>query len=85
MTTIYLINRLSTVVLGDKTPYETLFHKAVDYNAMRRIGYLAFASNPQHSTDKFNARVVPCVFVGYPFSQKGYKLLNLINNQIINS
>lgn len=31
------------------------------------------ASNPNVVSDKFKARGVPCVFIGYPQTQKGYK------------
>ncbi|XP_071739103.1 uncharacterized protein [Rutidosis leptorrhynchoides] len=35
------------------------------------------ASNPSRVSDKFQERDVPCVFLGYPPHQKGYKLYNL--------
>lgn len=38
------------------------------------------ASNPSRGTNKFEARGVPCVFVGYPLNKRGYKLLNLKTN-----
>jgi len=31
--------------------------------------------------DKFQPRVKPCVFMGYPFGQKGYKVMDLENNK----
>lgn len=33
------------------------------------------------TNDKLNPRGVPCIFLGYPPHQKGYKLLNLLTNQ----
>lgn len=81
MTAVYLINRLPTPVLGNKTPYKTLFAKPVDYDCMRTFGCLAFAANPMSNGDKFGPKGVPCVFVGYPFAQKGYTLLNLTTMQ----
>ncbi|PWA57052.1 hypothetical protein CTI12_AA412910 [Artemisia annua] len=38
------------------------------------------ASNPSRIADKFDSRGVPCLFLGYPQHQKGYKLLNLLNH-----
>ena len=32
--------------------------------------------------DEFQPREVPCLFLGYPVTQKGYKLLNLLTDQI---
>ncbi|GKG14329.1 cysteine-rich receptor-like protein kinase 8, partial [Tanacetum coccineum] len=36
------------------------------------------ASNPDRTADKFSPRGVPCLFLGYPQHQKGYKLYNLL-------
>lgn len=77
MTAVYLLNRLPTPVLGNKTPFELLMHKLPDYELIKTFGCLAFAANPEHTSDKFKARGVPCLFLGYPAFQKGYKLLDL--------
>uniref|UniRef100_A0A803LRV9 Uncharacterized protein n=1 Tax=Chenopodium quinoa TaxID=63459 RepID=A0A803LRV9_CHEQI len=37
--------------------------------------------NPSISHDKLDARGIPCIFMGYPSNQKGYKLISLINSQ----
>lgn len=39
------------------------------------------ATNHDLGTDKFKPRGIPCVFLGYPSTQKGYKLLNLTTNK----
>jgi len=77
LTAVYIINRLPTPLLNYKTPYEKLLGKVPSYSHMRTFGCLVFAANPSITHDKFNARGIPCVFLGYPSSQKGYKLLNL--------
>jgi len=76
----YIINQLPSSALQRKTPFEKLLLKVPDYHHMKVFGCLAFASNPARSTYKFLPRGVPCVFLGYPSSQKGYKLLNLLTN-----
>lgn len=81
MTAVHIINRLLTPVLQKKTPYEVLYGTPPSYEHLRVFGCLAFATNPSHPSDKFAARGVPCVFLGYPSSQKGYKLLNLTTMQ----
>jgi len=81
LTATYIINRLPTRVLHDCTPYEKLLHKAPQYQHMRVFGCLAFASNPSRTGDRFQPRRVPCLFLGYPATQKGYKLLNLLTDQ----
>lgn len=81
MAAVYIINRLPTPVLGNKTPYECLFNEPPDYTELKVFGCLAFACNPEKPGDKFAARGVPCVFLGYPCLQKGYRLLNLSTMQ----
>ncbi|GKB65306.1 retrovirus-related pol polyprotein from transposon TNT 1-94 [Tanacetum coccineum] len=38
-------------------------------------------NNPDRTVDKFSPRGVPCLFLGYPQHQKGYKLLNLLTKK----
>ncbi|GJT76411.1 retrovirus-related pol polyprotein from transposon TNT 1-94 [Tanacetum coccineum] len=65
-------------MLQHKTPYEVLLNKKHDYQFLRVFGCLAMASNPDRTADKFSPRGVPCLFLGYPRHQKGYKLYNLL-------
>jgi hypothetical protein len=77
----YLINRLPTHILHLKTPYEVLIHKVPTYTHLKVFGCLAYASNLSSHKTKFDAKAFPCVFIGYPFGTKGYKLLDLSTNQ----
>ncbi|PWA90678.1 hypothetical protein CTI12_AA098680 [Artemisia annua] len=72
-TATYLINRLPSLVLNNKTPYEILLKSKPDYSHLKVFGCFAVVSNPSRVPDKFAPRGVPCVFLGYPANQKGYK------------
>lgn len=82
MIAVYIINRLPTPVLANKAPNEILYNQPVDYDSMKAFGCLVLASNSANKMDKFTARAVPCVFLGYPPGQKGYKLLDLSTKQV---
>lgn len=77
----HITSRLPCVILGDKTPYEVLHNEKPTYDNLRSVGCLAMASNPNLTTNKLDARGIPCIFMGYSRTQKGYKLIILINGQ----
>ena len=36
-----------------------------------------------HSSEKFVSKAIQCIFLGYPYLQKGFKLLRLDNHSIL--
>lgn len=78
-TATYLIYRIPSPILNHKTPYEILLKKSPTYDYLTIFGCFVIASNPTRTHDKFLPRGVPCVFLGYPQHNKGYKLYNLLN------
>ncbi|XP_074306315.1 uncharacterized protein LOC141641557 [Silene latifolia] len=77
----HLINLMPTSVLNWSTPFEALFKKSPDYSHLRVIGCLCYVAHKVG--DKFEPRSNRCVFLGYPFAQKGYRLFDLDNKKVI--
>ncbi|XP_060183317.1 uncharacterized protein LOC132613313 [Lycium barbarum] len=69
-------------ILKTRSPHQVLFGKEPDYSYLKPFGCLCFSSTLARQRDKLTPRALPAVFLGYPFGQKGYKVLNLQNGTI---
>ncbi|GKB60520.1 retrovirus-related pol polyprotein from transposon TNT 1-94, partial [Tanacetum coccineum] len=74
LTAAYLINRTPSPILKGKTPYTVLHNVEPPYNHLRTFGCLCYAHTK--TGDKFASRSRKCVFVGYPYGQKGWRLFD---------
>lgn len=85
LTAVHIINRLPSVVLNNKAPFEILFNKKSSYSHLRVFSSLCFVSTLKQSRDKLQARANEAVVLGYPLGKKAYKVLLLETNQVITS
>ncbi|KAL0386160.1 UNVERIFIED_CONTAM: Copia protein [Sesamum radiatum] len=83
LTATHIINRLPSVTLGWKSPFELLYNIAPSYATMKTFGCLCFASNVHPHKSKFDQRAFKSVFIGYVHGQKAFKLYDIDNKKII--
>lgn len=78
MTETYFINTFLTSIRNNKTLVKVLYGTVPIYTHLTIFGCLFYAFVTKLHTHKFDPRCVSCVFLGYPFTKKGYKVYNLL-------
>jgi hypothetical protein len=79
---IFLINRIPTVVLKDKSPYEILHNALPDLTHLKVFGSLAYATTLQANRTKLSHRGRKCIYLGHKQNVKGAILYDLNNREI---
>jgi hypothetical protein len=76
LTAIFLINRLPSKIIDDKTPFEKLFGYPPDYTFLRTFGCAVWPNLRPYNSKKLEFRSKQCVFLGYSNMHKGFKCLD---------
>jgi len=76
LTTTYIINRLPSPLLKNKSPFELLYNQPPSLSYLKTFGCLCYATvvSPKQ---KFDPCARQCIFIGYPHNKKGYKLFDI--------
>ncbi|KAL2461218.1 Retrovirus-related Pol polyprotein from transposon TNT 1-94 [Abeliophyllum distichum] len=72
----FLINRLPTSTLSNKTPYEVLFKEKPLYNHLKSFGCACYPFLRPYNRHKVGFHTTQCVFLGYSNKHKGYRCLH---------
>lgn len=73
-TACYIRNRCPTSSLGGEIPYEKWFDKPVKIGYLKKFGTEVHVLDKSPNNDKFAARGIPGIFVGYPRTSKGFRV-----------
>ncbi|GKV42667.1 hypothetical protein SLEP1_g50045 [Rubroshorea leprosula] len=73
LTTVYLINRISSSVINNKSSYECLHGIPLTYDLLKDFGCACFVLLPPHEHNKLKPKARLCCFLGYGITHKGYR------------
>lgn len=79
---VYLINRMTTPVLANSSPFQALFQTPPNYSKLRTFGCLCYPWIRPYGTNKFTPRSTPCVFMGYSLTQSAFLCLDVSNSRV---
>lgn len=75
-------NRTPTETLHGKTPFEILYSRPPPLDHLRVFGSSCYVHNRAHGGDKFTSPSLKCVFIGYPFGKKGWRVYDPVSKKI---
>ena len=82
LTAVFLINRLPSKIIDDKTPFEKLFGHPPEYTFLRTFGCAVWPNLRPYNSKKLEFRSKQCVFLGYSNMYKGFKCLDLREGRV---
>lgn len=81
LTAAHLINRTPTKLHNGRTRYEILYGEQPSFSEVRVFGSSCYAHLRSRDKDKFGPRSRHCIFVGYPFGKKGWRVFDLATEE----
>jgi len=81
--TAFLINRSPSSIHNGLSPYKFIHNSKPNYVQLRVFGSACYVRRVSRDKDKFGERSRLCIFVGYPFPKKGWKLFDIGKNEFL--
>jgi hypothetical protein len=75
-TACYLVNKSPSSMLDDKNPQDVWIGKEPSLTHLKVFGCDAYVHVPKENMSKLDKKAKKCIFIGYKYGIKGYKLWN---------
>ncbi|XP_071721876.1 uncharacterized protein [Rutidosis leptorrhynchoides] len=82
-TTSYIQNRLQTKSLKGITPFEMLFGAKPKVSHLKVFGCVAYTHISEKKRQKMSEKVIKGVMMGYSSNASGYKIFDLVKDEMI--
>ena len=82
-TFVYLLNRLPTKSLKNKTPYEAWYDVKPSINHLKIFGSICYYHVPKPKRSKLDSKAQKGILIGYGTSTKGYRILCLQTTKVV--
>jgi len=79
---VFLINRLPSPVIHNKSPYELLYNIAPCLYDIKVFCCLYFASTLEHNRHKLDPKARKCIFLGFKQGTKGYVVMDIQTREV---
>jgi hypothetical protein len=79
----YIQNRSPHIYVKNKTPYEAWSGLKLEVTHFHIFDSRAWARIPSEKRKSLDPQSTECIFVGYPYSVKGHRLIDLSSDQLI--
>jgi len=82
LTATYIINRLPTPILNQKSSYEIVYRHTPDYHFLEVFGCACWLYLRPYNKHKIIFKSKNCIFIGYSLDHHGYKCLDLVTGKV---
>jgi hypothetical protein len=79
----YLVNQSPSSTLDEKTPHEVWTSMKPSLTHLKVFGCEAYVHVPKGNMSKLDKKVEKCIFMGYKYGLKGYKIWNPETNKVV--
>ena len=73
---------MPTPLLGGKSPFELLYGSSPNYENFHPFGCRVYPCLRAYMPNKFSPRSIPCIFLGYSPSYKGFRCLDPVTSRL---